>query len=99
MRTETLNRSQFQNMKLSKTTLNYLEKLGTDTTQIERTFRANGLGNLDFFLAHCLHSLIEQTGGKELIANPPLFVMQERSPKFLTRRWVHLDLPLERKLF
>jgi hypothetical protein len=36
-------------MKLSKTTLNYLEKLGTDTTQIERTFRANGLGNLDFF--------------------------------------------------
>jgi hypothetical protein len=58
-----------------------------EIAQIKKTFRANGITSLDYFLERCLQSLIEQTAGKELIAWPPLFVMQERSEQFLAERW------------
>ena len=58
-------------MELSREILHQLELLEVPPEEIAslgRIFRANGIGNLDNFIAHCLHGLIQETDGRELIA-------------------------------
>jgi hypothetical protein len=74
-------------MKLSKAILHELELLGSSPDEAMRALRAQGITSLDHVLAQCLHSMVKQTGGKELVAWPPMFAMQERSEKFLASRW------------
>lgn len=74
-------------MKLSKQTLNELELLGTSLEQVQKTFSAHGITSLDHFTAHCIHAMVRQSDGKELIAWPCVFLMQSRSEQFLAHRW------------
>jgi hypothetical protein len=73
--------------KLSKQTQAELELLGTSPDDVERAFRAHGITSLDSYVAHCIHAMVRQADSAELVAYPPVFMMQNRSEQFLAYRW------------
>jgi hypothetical protein len=72
----------------TKTLRDDRELSDADIADLERRRAACGFSSWNEFFRECLSALQGQTSDGDLIANPPEFVMQDRSnKKFVEHRW------------
>jgi hypothetical protein len=86
---KTVQSQQMAKISASTKTLNSDKELTeAEIADLERRRAACGFSSWNEFFRECLSALQGQTAEGDLIANPPEFVMQDRSNKrFVEHRW------------